>query len=208
MIGPSKVQSRIAQVTTRNSSVLPPSPKTSLASATELIRKPISPRATIALPRIAAGYSDLGLGSAVRLRVVFASGLLSGVDKLPSGASWMFVERCRELLLRRIAVFCGRWSVAGIGFVRGDFSLVSPEVSNHDFMIPVKEDNPFDMSFARGMEANRTSQKPQIILAKTMRIVYTSPRQITRPVNILVIGIANPIEAKKRGRKIDSTAGE
>ena len=53
--GPIKVQSKIAQVTTRNSSEFPPSPNTPFASATELIRKPISPRETMALPKMAAG---------------------------------------------------------------------------------------------------------------------------------------------------------
>jgi hypothetical protein len=90
--------------------------------------------------------------------------------------------------------------------------LVASEALDEDFLNPnavsLMDGNIFEMALARGIEANRTSHKPQITLAKTIRIVYTSPRQITRPVNILVMGMANPIEAKKRGRRSNSTAGE
>lgn len=186
VMGPIRVHSKIAQVTTRNSSVFPPAPKTSLASATELIKNPISPRDTIALPRIAAGYSDLGLGSAVRLRVVFAAGLTftaeASLPELMAGA------------LREGSVFTASEAL--------DEDFLNPNV------VSLIDGNTFEMALARGMEANRTNHKPQITLAKTMRIVYTSPRQITRPVNILVMGMANPIDAKKSGRRMDSTAGE
>ena len=101
--------------------------------------------------------------------------------------------------------------VAGVASREGS-SFATPEVFEDDFLnlkvFRRMDDMPSEMAFARGIEANRTSHKPQITLAKIMRIVYTRPRQITRPVNILVIGIANPIDAKNRGRKIDSTAGE
>jgi hypothetical protein len=110
-MGPIKVQSRIAQVTTRNSSVLPPSPKTPFASATELIRNPISPRDTMALPSIAAGYRDFGLGRVDLFRVVFAVGLLSCVDNSLPGVSRLGStagDWCSKLLLRRIIVSCGR----------------------------------------------------------------------------------------------------
>lgn len=90
--------------------------------------------------------------------------------------------------------------------------FVALERLDEGFLIPnvvsLIDGNAFEMALARGIEANRTSHNPQITLAKTMRIVYTSPRQITRPANIVVMGMANPIEAKKRGRNSDSTAGE
>jgi len=102
--------------------------------------------------------------------------------------------------------------MVALGAVRGGSSVIASEALGDGFLDPnvlsLIDGNIFEMALARGIEANRTSHKPQITLAKIMRIVYTSPRQITRPVNILVMGIANPIEAKKRGRKIDSTAGE
>lgn len=63
LTGPITVHSRIAQVATRKISELPPVPvveelvvsKTPVDSARELMRNPISPRATMALPKIAAG---------------------------------------------------------------------------------------------------------------------------------------------------------
>ena len=57
----------MAQVTIRNRSELLSSPadeKIPRLSATAETRKPMSPRATIAQPRIDAGYSDLGFGKA------------------------------------------------------------------------------------------------------------------------------------------------
>lgn len=118
------------------------------------------------------------------MRVVFAAGLVFAVEAVAA-----------------VAVSGG-----------SSFTAPPPEVLEDDFLSPkvvsLMDGNAFEMALARGMEANRTSHRPQITFAKTMRIVYTSPRQITRPVNILVMGMANPIEAKNRGRKIDSTAGE
>ena len=102
--------------------------------------------------------------------------------------------------------------VAAAGAVREGSSFVASIALGEDFLNPnlvsLMDGNTFEMALARGIEANRTSHKPQITLAKTIKIVYTSPRHITRPVNILVMGMANPMEAKKRGRRIDSTAGE
>jgi hypothetical protein len=108
---------------------------------------------------------------------------------------------------------CGRSAVVATATAVLEVSwFVALERLDEGFLIPnvvsLIDGNAFEMALARGIEANRTSHNPQITLAKTMRIVYTSPRQITRPVNILVMGMANPIEAKKRGRKSDSTAGE
>jgi hypothetical protein len=87
--------------------VLPPSPNTSLASATELIRNPISPRDTIALPRMAAGYRDFGLGIAVLLRGVFAVTLVFDVIGSAFGTSLLGLVGdgcCNELLPCAIAV--------------------------------------------------------------------------------------------------------
>jgi hypothetical protein len=70
------------------------------------------------------------------------------------------------------------------------------------------DDSNLKMALALWIGAKRTSHRPHTTLPKTMRMAYTSPRQITRPVNNLVIGIAKPIEAKKRGRKMDSTTEE
>jgi hypothetical protein len=98
------------------------------------------------------------------------------------------------------------------GVVREGSSITASEALEDGFLEPnvvsLMDGSTFEMALARGIDANRTSHKPQITLAKTIKIVYTSPRQITRPVNILVMGMANPIDAKKRGRKSDSTAGE
>lgn len=60
LTGPMTVHNRIAQVATRKISELPPvaaepDPNTPVDSARELIKNPISPRATMALPSIAAG---------------------------------------------------------------------------------------------------------------------------------------------------------
>lgn len=66
-IGPSTVQSRMAHVTTRNRSPCcivvddeeeVGTMKMPLAWARADIKKPISPRATMALPRMQAGYRD------------------------------------------------------------------------------------------------------------------------------------------------------
>jgi len=57
-MGPNRVQSKIAQVTIMNSSELPLldwDVKTPVDSAVELIKKPISPLDTMAMPSIAEG---------------------------------------------------------------------------------------------------------------------------------------------------------
>lgn len=77
------VHNRIAQVTIKKScdpSAPELAPNTPLLSAMELTKKPISPRATIALPSIAAGYSDRGLERPTRLGIADCG--VAGCDTL------------------------------------------------------------------------------------------------------------------------------
>lgn len=88
------VQRRIAQVATRKMSELPPSggePNTPLLSASEEIKKPISPRATIALPSINDGYSDCGFGS-FRATCLLRFELADGVCPLPEAEAGVGVS--------------------------------------------------------------------------------------------------------------------
>lgn len=112
LTGPIIVHRRIAHVATRKMSEFSPScvvPKTLLLSAKEEIKKPISPRATIALPSIRDGYSDCGFGSLRgdwRLRFEFAEGGCWGLV-------WL-VEASVDGVVLVVCCPSGSWTLVGV----------------------------------------------------------------------------------------------
>jgi hypothetical protein len=111
--------------------------------------------------------------------VVFAAGLVFTAEASLLGVLLVGPttgDPCKELLLCRSTASCGRWFVAAVAAaIREVSSFVASEPLDEDFLNPnvvsFMDGKTLEMALARGMEANRTSHKPQITLAKTMRIV-------------------------------------
>jgi hypothetical protein len=170
------VHNTIAQVTTRKMSdgsfdVSPGAENTPFDSATPEIRKPISPRAHIASARMSGGCSENGFGGLGELRGFEAAcGFTSAFAVLTTAVAGAPAVSAGLLLPQK---WDGRRNLDSRGRA---FPLIDP-----------------------GLCENLTSQSPQTNFANAISTMYTIPRHTIEPLNILVIGIEKPTEAKNSG---------
>ena len=190
--GPMIVHNTIAQVTTRKRSEgavddgdevgVDGRSKTPVLAANAETRKPISPRATIAQPTIAAGYIERE--GRAWLRGVKDFSLSCDVEPLgwvTHGSVVMAepAESCTAATPSRGMVVVSGAELGAAFWVGRTSSLANQRTGGKSNVGRLK----------------RTNHNPHVTLASAIRMPYTSPRQTTRPLNILVIGIAKPIDA-------------